>query len=227
MLYLYAIIDRPGEMALPELGIADQPIFCYQDDQIGAVVSRVDPQLVTTEATHIWRHESVVEALAGVVGTLPVRFGTFLADEAAVRAMLAERRVSFVAGLAQVRGRVEISLRAIWAEPPPPHPVSEERPRSGRAYIERRMEEERAAALRRLRAEQTADDLYARLGHYAVASVRKVLPTERMLLSAAYLVAREDVASFQAMVAEIGRDRPDIRLLCTGPWPAYNFVSPA
>ncbi|WP_129629549.1 GvpL/GvpF family gas vesicle protein [Candidatus Oscillochloris fontis] len=227
MLYLYAIVDRPGEMPLPRVGLADQPIFFYQDGEIGAVVSRVDPQQVTTEASHIWRHESVVEALAEAGGTLPVRFGTFLADEAAVLAMLAERRASFVAGLAQVRGRVELSLRAIWTDLPPPPAVVEERPRSGRDYIERRMVEERAAALRRLRAEQIADDLYAHLDQYAVASVRKVLPTERMVLSAAYLVAREDVPRFQAGVAEIGRDRPDIRLLCTGPWPAYNFVSPA
>ncbi|EFO79418.1 Gas vesicle synthesis GvpLGvpF [Oscillochloris trichoides DG-6] len=227
MLYLYAIIDRPGEMSLPEVGLADQPIFCCQNGGIGAVVSMVDPQQVTTEATHIWRHETVVETLAEAGGTLPVRFGTFLADEAAVCAMLAERREAFVTGLDQVRGRVEISLRAIWTDPPPPPPVVEERPRSGRDYIERRMAEERAAALRRLRAEQTADDLYVRLDRYAVASIRKVLPTERMLLSAAYLVAREDVPRFQAGVAEIGRDRPDIRLLCTGPWPAYHFVSPA
>lgn len=228
MLYLYAIIDRLSAMALPSVGLADQPIFCCQDGDIGAVVSQIDPQRVTTDAAQIWQHEVIVETLAAAGGALPVRFGTLLADEKAVQALLSERHDSFVAGLGHVRGRVEISLRAIWSEvPPAPAARNLESPRTGRSYIERRLAEEQMAALNRLRAEQTANELFTRLDKYAIASIRKLLPSQRMLLSAAYLVDRSDVPRFQAGVAQISAERPDIRLLCTGPWPAYHFVLPA
>ncbi|NTV63922.1 MAG: hypothetical protein HGA65_10355, partial [Oscillochloris sp.] len=183
MLYLYAIIDQPGLASLPGVGIADQPTFCCQDGAIGAIVSRIEPQQLTPDHAQIWCHEAVVEALSEIGGTLPVRFGTLLSDEAAVYALLRERREAFLAGLSQVRGRVELSLRALWFEPPPaPAPVpapAADLPHSGRAYIERRLAQTRADALQRLRAEQIADDIYARLDRYAVASIRKVLPTER------------------------------------------------
>lgn len=226
MLYLYAIIDQPGDVLLPGLGMADQPTFCCRDGEIGAVVSQIDPRELSHGPAQIWRHEAVVEALAEIGGTLPVRFGTLLSDEVAVYTLLRERREAFVAGLSQVRGRVELSLRALWSGPPSPAPADDP-PRNGRAYIERRLIEARAVAIQRLRAEQIADDIYARLDRYAVASIRKLLPTERMLLSAAYLVLRADLAHFQAGVATISAERPDLRLLCTGPWPAYHFVSPA
>jgi hypothetical protein len=228
MLYLYAITDRPDVVPLCGVGLGDQPIFCCQEGAISAVVSQIEPQALVAGAAQIWRHEAVVEILAAAGGALPVRFGSLLADEGAVRALLCEQRDAFVAGLGRVRGRVELSLRAIWAYPPPaPPPPTADPPRTGRAYIEQRLAEERATAQRRMCAEQIADEIYARLDHYAAASVRKLLPSERMLLSAAYLVARADVPHFQADIAAISAERPDIRLLCTGPWPAYHFVAPA
>ncbi|MBX0331583.1 GvpL/GvpF family gas vesicle protein [Oscillochloris sp. ZM17-4] len=228
MLYLYAIIDRPGDGLPQELGLADQPISYVYEGGIGAVVSQIEPRYVTVGALQIVRHEAVVESLSVRHGVLPVRFGTMLDDAEAVRSLLRERSSTFADDLSRVRGRVEISLRALWADlPDPTPPAAIDAPRTGRGYIERRIVEERAAALRRLRAKQVADAVHARLDQHADASVFKVLPTERMLLSAAYLVPREDTARFQARVAEIIAARPEIRLLCTGPWPAYHFVSPA
>jgi hypothetical protein len=44
------------------------------------------------------------------------------------------------------------------------------------------------------------------------------------LLRGAYLVERDRVQSFVAAVAELQDDRPELRLLCTGPWPPYSFT---
>jgi Gas vesicle synthesis protein GvpL/GvpF len=46
------------------------------------------------------------------------------------------------------------------------------------------------------------------------------------ILRAAYLVDRDAVDRFTACVAALQRRHPRLRLLCTGPWPAYTFAQP-
>lgn len=228
MLYLYAIIDRPGDGLTPVVGLADQPTYCCPDGDIGAVVSYVDLPFAEIMAAHIWRHERVVETLAAQRSVLPVRFGTLLADEAAVQSLLRERHDSFVSDLNRLRGQVEMSLRVLWSKLQPLSPVPfAEASFRGRAFSKRRIATLQADALYHLRAEQLADSLHAHFDRYAIASVCKVLPTARTLLSAAYLVTRQSAESFRAKIDQVSKEHPDLRLLCTGPWPAYHFVVPS
>ena len=44
------------------------------------------------------------------------------------------------------------------------------------------------------------------------------------LLRAAYLVDREAVDRFVALVRRLDAGDPELELLCTGPWPPYTFV---
>jgi hypothetical protein len=44
------------------------------------------------------------------------------------------------------------------------------------------------------------------------------------LLRGAYLVERDAVDAFAAAVGELQDTHPDLRLLCTGPWPPYSFT---
>jgi hypothetical protein len=43
-------------------------------------------------------------------------------------------------------------------------------------------------------------------------------------LRAAYLVDRRAVAGFTRLVARLDERHPELRLLCTGPWPPYSFA---
>jgi hypothetical protein len=43
-------------------------------------------------------------------------------------------------------------------------------------------------------------------------------------LRAAYLVDRNRIEQFALEVAGLQESRPDLRLLCTGPWPPYSFI---
>jgi hypothetical protein len=95
---------------------------------------------------------------------------------------------------------------------------------SGRSYLLARLEEERQRRAWRQRAEALAEELHTPLAHLAVESTRQVLLTPRLLLTAAYLVERDQVAAFQQEVGALSAAYPALRFLCTGPWPAYNFV---
>jgi hypothetical protein len=45
----------------------------------------------------------------------------------------------------------------------------------------------------------------------------------RSLVEAAYLVPAEKVADFREAVRRLETDRPDLAVVCTGPWPPYSF----
>jgi hypothetical protein len=54
--------------------------------------------------------------------------------------------------------------------------------------------------------------------------VQNVRPGPAILASCAYLVPRGKEAAFARRVRALAADRPTLRLLCTGPWPAYHFT---
>jgi hypothetical protein len=161
---------------------------------------------VTAEA--LWRREELLERLMAGRDLLPVRYGTLVADERAAEQALAERRDELAAGLDRVRGAVELALRVrSRAEP-------DGAAGSGRDYLRERTR----------RAEQ------ARALHEPLAAIARdgtVLRARDELLRAAYLVDRADVERFVAAVRRLQDDRPDLALLCTGPWPPYSFAREA
>jgi hypothetical protein len=237
-MYLYAITDRP-ELPVPaEPGLDGTSLFSVTQQDIAAVVSPLATAQVSPTEDNVWRHEAIVEALMADRAVLPVRFGTVLADEAAVQATLAVHYADFVASLDRVRGRVELGLRVLWisdfrlpiADYRLPDHKSESENRkpkiaSGRAYLMARLEEERQRQAWRQRAEALAAELHTPLDRLAVESTRQVLVTPHLLLTAAYLVERGQTAAFRREVEVLSTTHPTLRFLCTGPWPAYSFVT--
>ena len=196
MIQLYAITDDPAP--------ANPPLFAVPCDGLVALCAPAHDQEVTPAA--LWRYEEVVEDLMESRDVLPVRFGTLVTDENAVVGAVAKRRSELVAGLDRVRGAVELAVRARDREAPSPPSAAP----SGSAYL-------RAKAARG----DVARGLHERLADPARASV--VLAGSE-LLRAAYLVSRDDVGSFVALVAELQSDHAELDIVCTGPWPAYSFA---
>ncbi len=230
MIYLYAITDRP-ELPVPaEPGPEGTSVFTLTYRNIAAVVSPLTTAEILPTEDNLWQHEAVVEALMADRAVLPVRFGTLLADEGAVQAVLATHYADFVTNLERVRGRVELSLRVLWEEdtpPPQPSPVrgGGGKRGNGRAYLMARLGEERQRRARRQRAEALVEEIHTPLARLAAESTRQVLVTPRQLLTAAYLLERDQTTAFQREVEALSADYPALRFLCTGPWPAYNFVT--
>lgn len=226
MIYLYAITNCP-HAALPALnGLADSTLVSLPYREIAAVVSVVPSTIASSEA-NLWQHEAVVEALMAERTVLPVRFGTILRDETAIQTSLQEHYVNFTANLERLHDRVELSVRVVWEEASndsaadPAAPVAT----SGRAYMLERLVAMQRGQAQREQAEQLATTLHTVLARLAVAHTRRVLATPRLLLSGAYLVERRQVDAFQEEVQRLGLAHPDLHVLCTGPWPAYHFVT--
>jgi hypothetical protein len=244
VIYLYAITDRP-EAPLPALpGLGEAPLLSLVYRDIAAVASRLaapdNASVPPATESNLWRHEAIVEALMGTRAVLPVSFGAVLADEAALQAILATRYTGFVTDLRRVSGRVELSVHVLedgewqmangkWqmadSESQPSAIGHQPSAISGHAYMLARLEAERSLQAWRQRAETLAAGIHARLARLADENTRLSPVTSHLLLKAAYLVPRERVTDFRQEVESLCLAYPHLRFLCTGPWPAYSFIT--
>jgi hypothetical protein len=51
-----------------------------------------------------------------------------------------------------------------------------------------------------------------------------IVQPSRDLLRVAYLVDRDDVEAFVALVRRLQDEHEDLALVCTGPWPPFSFA---
>ena len=199
MIELYAITDHPTP-PLPQVA----PLRLVATGDLAAICAPAGEDGVSADA--LWRHEAVVEALMDERDLLPVRYGTRFDDESAAARALEARRDDLAAALDRVRGAVELSLRVI--EPDAPQTA-----RDGASYLRDRR-----------RQEDVRRTLHEPLAAVARASVQRPSPDPSELLRAAYLVDRDAVDDVTRLVAQLQAANPTLRLLCTGPWPAYSFA---
>jgi gas vesicle protein GvpL/GvpF len=186
---LYAITGNPAP-PLPPVA----PLSEVTADGLAAVCApHVERE---ASAGTLWHHEAVVEALMDDRDVLPVRYGTRLADEAAVARVLEERHEDLLEALDRVRGAVELSVRV--------------RDRTVDAT-------DPAAAVR-------GHMVHDRLSSLARASARRRGGVPREVVRGAYLVERDSVAEFVGEVARLDEAHDELSLLCTGPWPPYTFT---
>ena len=240
-LYLYAIINRPDGDAefLPQIGsgLQEQPLQLVTKSTLAAVVSdwgqKGSRKPSTTNEAELWRHEQVVEAVMAQTTILPVRFGTILTDETRVQQLLVEHQASFHADLARLTGRVEMGLRVLWNPPSPQSPELSQISQSdqemvatpGRNYLREQAQRLQAEQAVRTEGQTLVDELAAQLVPFVVDTRMQVLQTERLLLSAAYLVERNAIESLARQIDILRQRYPTLSFLLSGPWPAYHFVS--
>src|SRR3954452_2390679 len=201
-------------------GHCGAPLCVVARGSVAAVCSRHERVEVPPEPYHLWRHEHVAEALMDEHAVLPVRFGTTVSNEDTLAAMLDEREEEFCGALERVRGRVELGIRVLSSPPEAEPEPSPEGTGPGRAYLIGRL-----AACDAARA--LAESIHSCLAAGAAEARHDVSATTRLLLSAAYLVDRDDVGAFLEAVDDATRRHPEIELLCTGPWPAHTFAQTA
>jgi hypothetical protein len=219
VVYVYAITEPQAEV--PDApGFEGAPLRMVRAGSVAAIASDLDERVEPSEST-LWEHERVVEELMGSRALLPMRFGSTLADETALEAMLGDREEELVRGLARVQGAVELGVRALWeAEDEPGADADAPAPPAagaGTTYLLRRLGRSR-------RSEELADAVHAPLDLLARESRRRVLSVPRIVVTGAYLIDEHRVDEFRATAEELDERIAEAAILCTGPWPPYSFA---
>jgi Gas vesicle synthesis protein GvpL/GvpF len=231
--YVYAILAREPPLPPGLRGFGGAAVSTVPWRALAAATSPLERGAPRPTPENVWRHEAVVEVLRSQGPALPVRFGTVLADASAVAHALAERYDVLVADLARLGDKVELGLNVLWD--PPITPGEEQLPSSGAAmeahgpglrYLQARLAAHRREVAVRERARSLARELDRELGIHALERRCTLLPTPRLVVRAAYLLDPRRVPAFQDAFAELRQTHPDLRLLISGPWPPYSFVTP-
>jgi hypothetical protein len=237
-LYWYAIVTAPkGGTLVPGRwgdGLHGRPLHAVYEEGLAAIVSDWEGMPVGrsaegVDASLVLQHEHVIEAIMAEVPLLPMRFGTVLAGDNPIRAVLAERYITFTGDLTRLAGCVEMGLRVLWSGPPAVPAVEPVTAglSPGAKYLRQRLAVDQQQRIARSHGQALAETLDRTLRPLVADARTSILQTERMLLSAAYLVPRGRVAEFVAGVEALRGQHAPLAFLCTGPWPPYNFVSGA
>ncbi len=210
-LLLYAVADRRHVSPAGVTGLGDHPLRSVPAGELTAVVSDcAGPPAPESDA--LLRFEQIVEALMSERTVLPARFGTVLSDENAALELLTDRHRELADALRRVGGAVEMGVRAGWSDD-----GQDARP-SGAEYLLGRLEH-------RQRAQRVARELDAALGALSRQRACRIRARPDGQVSAAYLVARPRIDEFRAACHRLAETVDEARVICTGPWPPYSFVT--
>jgi hypothetical protein len=157
---------------------------------------------------------------------LPVRFGTILPDAAALCAVVAERQTALTEALALVAGREQMTLRVFGAATPARIRPSRRRvpAKSGRGAGARYLESRRAAE-DRAHAVPEIDWLRPALARFVRAERTERHERPPLLASVHHLIPRGRAAAYLAAVERALRTRRTVRIVASGPSPAWAFAS--
>jgi len=244
MIYLYAIIDRPGGVLPSLLGLENAPLseIVYQDIA-GVYTSFPSNNESTTLAANeenLWKHEAVLEALMPGHSVLPLRFGSAFACDSVLLALLQDKYASFSANLVRVQGCVELSLRMNWQNEANQLPVTLSTSRvirnaaqtpskapamSGKDYMHALLKARQQEHALHQQIETQTSELLHNLDQLATENTHVVSLTPYPNLKAAYLLAQPKIPLFRQEVGNLAALHPDLHFALTGPWPPYNFVA--
>jgi hypothetical protein len=241
--YVYGVVGADTELirAIPGVDPA-RPVTILREDALAAVTSQVpleefdEDRLRAHLADMTWveatarAHEGVLERIAEQTTVIPMRMSTVYRTEGGVREMLHREEDAFLEAIEQLDGKAEWGVKAFVTLD------GEEADRNaptGAAYMERKRTERERRQQTLATAEEAATAIHDRLGIHAADA--HVIPLQRpeasghagaMILNGVYLVADDALERFheevRALRAEF--DPQGIEVICTGPWPAYNFV---
>jgi hypothetical protein len=225
MIWVYGICDHPEIPPPRRRGLAQAPLDGLREGALVAIFTRHAHSVGDPAPDALWAHERVVERLMVDRTVLPMRFGSTVEDEDALRRVLIERRQPLVAALARIAGRVELGVRVIELHadgngvPATVAAVTAGAP-SGREYL--------VAKLRHgERANRLATELHEPLAALSTEVRVQAARGAEDVLRGAYLVERGVMPRFRATVERLQHAHPEVAILCTGPWPPYTFVRDA
>jgi hypothetical protein len=221
-LYVYCLaekIDAPPAVR----GISGAQVDVIKVEEWQLLVSEFDGDSkppVTRE--NALAHDAVVRSILNETTPLPFRFGT-VQTESQLLSYIRTHRAALEAKLAQIRGCVEMNVKIISNTTD--LSTNSESPEQGPGA--RFLNEKRRQILGSERRATEAREVAAWLEEQVESFVRQeeisLRPTEKLIVAAAHLVAREQVAKYRDRLAVACNLRPELHFLVSGPWPPYTF----
>jgi hypothetical protein len=236
--YVYCIIQTTESLRFGPIGIGSEPadVHTVSFKDIAAVVSDTPLEVYDPTRENVLAHERVNEAVMRDFTVLPMSFSTVFKTSEDIVELLRTAYDAFRDVLVKMRNKVEFGVKVLWEPEIVIREIEKEdenlrllrqeiSSQRGSTYFARMQYGRLVDSLLQQRSEALVTDIFNALGSVSVASRANKPIGEKMILNAAFLVARDREADFDAMVKEIDKRYANLKFKYTGPWPPYNFVN--
>jgi hypothetical protein len=235
--YVYGVLPASDQARVSVGGVEGAQVRTIERAGLAALVSTVDADALVA-ARELRAHWRVLEEASKTTTVLPVRFGTVMESDAAVRERLLEPNAAGLTELlGQLAGRVQLNvkgdydeerlLRQVVRESPPVATLRrrvQERSDSAGYYDRIRLGELVAAEVARRREHDTAVVL-AHLEPLSAAMSPEQPHSQNAAFNLAFLVEGSGVDAFSEAVGRLRAELGErVTLRYVGPLPPYSFA---
>lgn len=225
-LYLYCLAETPAvkfaALEAPVNGISGAPVELLEVEGFTLLVSRFEGESALVTRENVLAHDSVVRSVLNETTPLPFRFGSVVTEQQ-LASYLRTHRKNLEMKLAQVRGCLEMSVKIIWDTDQVNESVDPAAEGPGARFLKEKQREILGGERRNEQAKQVAGWLKDQVGAYLQQEDIALCPTDKLIVAAAHLIRREQLADYRDRLAEARKTRPELHFLVSGPWPPYTF----
>lgn len=216
-LYVYCLAEHVDALAVSN-GISGAKVELVEVEGFSILVSEFPTDAVPVTRENALTHDSVVRSVMEQTTPLPFRFGT-LTTEKELASYLQGHRQTIEARLGLVRGCLEMSVKIISNTDQTDSSEKNTDLGPGAAFLVQKRRE--------IFGSEQAQEVAGWLQRQVKGLVREeqvsLCPTEKLIVAAAHLVEREQLAAYRECVGNARKSRPELHFLISGPWPPYSF----
>ena len=241
-IYVYCIIECSEARTFGKIGIGGRgdEVYTVHYRDLAAVVSQAPLQVYDPTRENALNHEHVNEVVMIDNGFTPVpmSFGTLFKTEEDTIEFLKDTYDALRDVLQKMKDKLEFGLKVNWDRDSVLAEIENENEELRRLKAEIESNQQTSTYFARMQlgrlVEQALADksdsyvreIYEKLRDTAIAARDNKVIGDKMIMNAAFLVARENQERFDKKVHEIGKQyEGKLTFRYTGPWPPYNFVT--
>ncbi len=236
--YVYCIVQTKEPRRFGPIGIGSEPaeVHTVNYKDIAAVVSDTPLEVYDPTRENVLAHERVNEVVMRDFTVIPMSFSTVFKTSEDIVELLRSAYEAFRDVLVKMQDKLEFGLKVLWE----PETIIREIEKddenlrllrqeisnqTGSTYFARMQYGRLVDSLLQERSETLVAEIIDNLSTVSVASRTNKPIGDKMILNAAFLVARDREPDFDAKVKEIDARYENLIFKYTGPWPPYNFVN--
>jgi hypothetical protein len=235
---VYCIIRSAQPRRFGRIGLGTEPteVHTVSFREIAAVISDTPEEVLDATRQNVLAHERVNETVMRSFTVIPMSFGTVFKTGEDIRELLRGAYDAFWDVLDKMQEKVEFGLKVLWDRDVIVREIenddedirrlkNEISAVRGSTYFARIQYGRQIEAALQARTEQYVADIFSQLQDVSVAARANKPIGDKMIMNAAFLVARDKETAFDAKVKEVAALYDKLNFRYTGPWPPYNFVN--
>jgi hypothetical protein len=236
--YVYCIIESGDPLRFGPVGVGADPsdVYTVHYKNLAAVVSDAPLEVLDSTRENVLAHERVNETVMHEHTVIPMSFGTIFKTREDIVELLRSAAEAFGDVLNKMQNKLEFGLKVLWDRDQAVREVENDDEdisrlkkeisgQKGPTYFARMQYGRLIDAALQSRSERYLADILEQLRDVSVASRINKPIGDKMIMNAAFLIARDQEAAFDAKVKQIATRFDKLTFKYTGPWPPYNFVN--